>query len=242
MSHPRLVSTWAPSAVRGLVAFVLVATLAGCDKGEGASQGASLPRRSEAIAARPGAATPAATAVAPKSDEAASSAARTTPLCSAGGAGATPAPVGLRYVTASSVGDGVETSFGGANGWQWVNLWAAWCAPCRAEIPLLRKWEQDFGAAGGRFQLQLISLDDDERQLRDLLAKGTVSGLSGSAWLPEGEGRNSWLRSAGVANAGRLPVHLLIDGSGKVRCRVDGELKESDREDVLALLKSSAGR
>lgn len=40
-----------------------------------------------------------------------------------------------------------------------VNFWATWCEPCRSEIPILIKLQDDYGDKG--FTLLGASLDDD---------------------------------------------------------------------------------
>src|SRR5688572_20732953 len=55
-----------------------------------------------------------------------------------------------------------------AGRWTWVNFWAAWCVPCKQELPLLFGWQKKLE---GRVEFRYISLDDDERQLRDFLSR-----------------------------------------------------------------------
>ena len=46
-----------------------------------------------------------------------------------------------------------------------INFWAAWCTPCRDEIPQFMALQKKYGARG--FQSVGISLDDPESALRD---------------------------------------------------------------------------
>ena len=77
----------------------------------------------------------------------------------------------------------------GGNRWTWVNFWAAWCGPCKEEMPRLQAWERKLG---GALSLAFISLDDDERQLREFLAAQPATGVRTSFWLPEGAARDAW--------------------------------------------------
>ncbi len=109
--------------------------------------------------------------------------------------------------------------------WHWVNLWAAWCVPCKEELPLLFQWQKQLA---GQVQFTFVSLDDDERQLMDFLKSQPASGLRESYWLPDGELRKGWLEAMGFASDPELPMQLLIDPDGKLRCKVQGAVEPSD--------------
>ncbi len=119
-------------------------------------------------------------------------------------------------------------------GYTWVNFWAAWCAPCKEEIPRLLRFQQELVKGSPGFKLNFVSLDDDERQLTAFLAAQSPSGLRRSYWLKEGKEREEWLKAAGVETDPALPFHLLFDPKGKLRCVVKGALEDSD----LASLKT----
>jgi len=119
-------------------------------------------------------------------------------------------------------------------GYTWVNFWAAWCAPCKEEIPRLFKFQQELVKSSPSFKLSFVSLDDDERQLSGFLAAQSASGLRRTYWLKDGKEREDWLKAAGLDTDPELPFHLLFDPKGKLRCVVKGALEDSD----LASLKS----
>ena len=48
-----------------------------------------------------------------------------------------------------------------------VDFWATWCKPCVEEMPRLAKWREKLGAAGKRYELSFISVDEDEADLVD---------------------------------------------------------------------------
>ncbi len=118
-------------------------------------------------------------------------------------------------------------------GWTWVNLWAAWCVPCKEEIPRLRAWEQKLGK---RLAVVFVSLDDDERQLMGFLQGQPQGGLKRTYWLREGEGRTKWLKSVELEADPELPAHVLLDPQGKVRCRFMGAVDDSDFPSVAKLV------
>jgi thiol-disulfide isomerase/thioredoxin len=129
----------------------------------------------------------------------------------------------------------------GPGHWTWVNLWAAWCVPCREEIPRLRSWEGK--TAGERVPLRLafISIDDDGRQLETFLGAQSPGGLNATYWLHDGPERLAWLKEAGFDGEPELPAHVLIDPAGKVRCKQQGAIDDSDFVEVLRILRGERG-
>lgn len=123
-------------------------------------------------------------------------------------------------------------------GYTWVNFWAAWCKPCKEEIPRLLHFQQELTKSSAGFKLAFVSLDDDERQLTGFLATQPPSGLRRSWWLKEGSEREEWLKAAGLEADPELPFHLLFDPKGKLRCVVKGALEDSDLTSLKALVTS----
>ena len=125
------------------------------------------------------------------------------------------------------------------SGFTWVNFWAAWCVPCKEEIPRLLSFQEKLRGQGKAFKVTFVSLDDDERQLTNFLAAQPASGLRSTYWLHEGKEREDWLMVAGVDPDPDLPQHLLVDSKGKVRCRVKGAVEDADFEGLAALLSGN---
>jgi thiol-disulfide isomerase/thioredoxin len=128
----------------------------------------------------------------------------------------------------------------GAKGhFTWINFWAAWCAPCKEEIPRLLSWEKKLNASGIAFKVVFVSLDDDERQLSTFLDKQPAAGLRTTYWLPDGVKRTDWLKAVGVKPDSELPVQLLLDKTGHVRCTIGGAVDDSDFDQLRGLLNAS---
>jgi thiol-disulfide isomerase/thioredoxin len=191
--------------------------------------------RSQVVEAKPGQATtaapvtPVATSAAPKPPRA---------LCA--GQMSNPGRAAPKKPISQSVASG-ETALPEAltlgSGFTWVNFWAAWCAPCKEEIPRLNRFEQELAKTSPGFKLAYVTLDDDERQLTAFLAGQPASGgLRRSYWLKEGREREDWLKAAGLDADPELPFHLLFDAKGKLRCVVKGALEDSDLPALKALV------
>jgi thiol-disulfide isomerase/thioredoxin len=129
-----------------------------------------------------------------------------------------------------------ESLLVGSGKWTWLNFWAAWCAPCKEEIPRLLGFDKKLVAAGAPFRLSFVSLDDDERQLDDFLDGQPDGGLHASYWLQEGNEREDWLKAAGQAPDAPLPFHILVDPKGKIRCAISGAIEDGDYAEISAIV------
>lgn len=116
----------------------------------------------------------------------------------------------------------------------WINLWAAWCEPCKEEIPLLIEWHTALRAKGIDFDLVFVSLDDDDRQLQRFL--DAQQHLAGTYHLAEGKERDSWLAAFDLTSDVRLPVQLLVAPGGELGCLIDGAVSGSDEPAIAEAL------
>jgi thiol-disulfide isomerase/thioredoxin len=120
--------------------------------------------------------------------------------------------------------------------WTWINFFAAWCGPCKEEMPRLKTFEDRLAR---NLEVAFVSLDDDERQLRQLLA-GTpdaAPAVRSALWLEPGKGRAEWLKGLHMKESPDLPAHVLVDPSGKVRCVVGGAVTDADFANIAAIVK-----
>jgi thiol-disulfide isomerase/thioredoxin len=98
-----------------------------------------------------------------------------------------------------------------------LNLWATWCAPCRAEMPALDALQKSNG--GSHFEVMAVNVDTgDDSKPRKFLAETQVASL---AYYRENtlELFNG-LKQRGLALG--LPVTLLIDKDGCLLASMNG--------------------
>ena len=106
-----------------------------------------------------------------------------------------------------------------------INFWATWCAPCREEIPVFIKFQDQYQARGVQFVG--IAIDQKERvapYARDIGINYPV--------LVGGIETMDFARQVGN-RAGVLPFTLVIDRSGTVVTSVAGVLKPEKLENLL---------
>lgn len=231
-----VVATARPRARLGLAAgLALLAWNAGCDDGAKAGSQPAPPTpgggRDVAIltTAKPTAtaATPTTTAKAPSTPRA---------LCAGPPPGRT-APKGSPSVSTAPGAPAVAPVAFGVGKWTWVNFWAAWCGPCKEEIPRLLGFRDKLAAAGVAVDLAFVSLDDDERQLQRFLEGQPATGVRSTNWLPEGATRTGWLTALGLREPPDLPVQVLVAPSGQVACVVQGAIEDADYEPLKAFFQ-----
>lgn len=109
-----------------------------------------------------------------------------------------------------------------------VNVWATWCAPCRAEMPGLAALARDLGPSGVR--VVGLSVDDGATTVQAFLDRRPLPYpvvLDGGAL-------------AALGNPGVVPTTVVFDRAGRVRLRHEGFVVPSTLRPLLRRLAAES--
>ena len=109
-----------------------------------------------------------------------------------------------------------------------VNFWATWCAPCREEMPMFMRLQQERGAQGVQFVGIAVDSVDKVRQFADELKLNypTLIGGFGAMELSKTFGNTIMA----------LPFTVIVDRAGRVAHTQLGPLKEPQLASILGQL------
>lgn len=109
-----------------------------------------------------------------------------------------------------------------------VNFWATWCAPCREEMPMFMRLQQERGAQGIQFVGIAVDSVDKVRQFADELKLNypTLIGGFGAMELSKTFGNTIMA----------LPFTVIVDREGRVAHTQLGPLKEPQLSSILGQL------
>ncbi len=114
-----------------------------------------------------------------------------------------------------------------------ADFWATWCAPCRAEMPLLVRLEQQYRARGLR--LLTISCDEPEQEqaaLEFVRSKGAPE----PAYIKRAANDEKFIDSVDPKWSGALPGLFVYDRQGKLVKSFVGETDMAALEQLLEKL------
>ena len=117
-----------------------------------------------------------------------------------------------------------------------VNLWATWCAPCRAEMPALDRLEQAIG--GDEFQVVAVNIDTGDSAKADaFLEEVGVHALGRYSDPTMGIFNEFKKRSLALG----LPATVIVDPQGCLVAKLNGPA-EWDAPEAVKLIEAAMGR
>ncbi len=124
--------------------------------------------------------------------------------------------------------DGTERAFAEWDGnVRLLNFWATWCAPCRREIPLLKEFQAQHGAAG--FQILGVAVDYPEEVARYAEQAAfnypVLIGQQEAMAVAEGSG----------IEFQAMPFTMFVTREGEYVGAYMGELHQSHLDDIVSI-------
>jgi thiol-disulfide isomerase/thioredoxin len=110
-----------------------------------------------------------------------------------------------------------------------VNFWATWCAPCRREIPLLKKAQSEHG--GDKLQIIGVAVDFQE----DVVAYAQTAAFNYPILIGQ-EDAMAAAETSGMDFVG-LPVTMLVSAEGDLIKMHMGEIHESHIAQIIDVLE-----
>lgn len=112
-----------------------------------------------------------------------------------------------------------------------INVWGSWCGPCVAEAPALQKAWTDLSKAGK--PVQFMGID-----FREAPERGAAFAKANNITYPSLTDESGVLILALQGKAPTVPTTLVLDRTGRIAARVNGEVTASTLtglvDDVLA--------
>lgn len=108
-----------------------------------------------------------------------------------------------------------------------VNVWGAWCAPCRAEAPVLQGNATLYADEGVRFLG--VNVKDTPSAARAFERRYGITYPS----IDDSVQRQAFLQLSGEVPAAAIPSTLVLDRQGRVAARVIGQIGDATLRALL---------
>lgn len=105
-----------------------------------------------------------------------------------------------------------------------VNVWASWCAPCRAEAPTLEQLSKSYAASGVQF-VGLLTRDNDEAA-RAFLRRFAIT-------YPTLHDDKLIAAFSSSLSPQAIPTTLVIDRKNRVAARISGEVTVASLSEMI---------
>ena len=92
-----------------------------------------------------------------------------------------------------------------------LNFWATWCPPCKAEMPSIQVLKDKF-KDNDQVAFLLVEIEGEKEKARDFMLKGD---MDLPIYYPESQIPGEWL-------GGAIPTTVILDKTGKIAARHEG--------------------
>ena len=92
----------------------------------------------------------------------------------------------------------------------YIDVWATWCGPCRAEIPHLKKVEEKYHGKNIEFVSISVDVDKDHEKWKKMVNNKELGGIQ---LFADKNWNSDFIKAFGIDS---IPRFLLIDPNGKV--------------------------
>jgi thiol-disulfide isomerase/thioredoxin len=113
-----------------------------------------------------------------------------------------------------------------------VNVWASWCSPCRAESPMLATSARSLEAQG----VQFLGLDEDY----NASAGRAFATSNGSPYPSFADKDGALLRKVHVLPQSAIPSTLVIDRHGRIAAGIVGVVTASEIRQLVDALTAES--
>lgn len=101
-----------------------------------------------------------------------------------------------------------------------VNFWATWCPPCKAEMPSIQQLKDKFGDNNDDVVFMLVEIDGEAEKAREFMKQGK---MDLPIYFPESEIPSNWLGQS-------IPTTVILDKDGNVAAHHEGMADYSRKE------------
>ncbi|MFO0616679.1 MAG: TlpA disulfide reductase family protein [Polyangiaceae bacterium] len=116
--------------------------------------------------------------------------------------------------------------------WTWINVWAAYCGPCREEIPRIKAFGERLEKDGAPVRIHFVSFDDDARESIKFMEKGALS----QSLIVDEKDHEKFFTELGVPQNTALPLQVLVDPRSKIRCVGMGAIDDEDYPEIFGIV------
>jgi thiol-disulfide isomerase/thioredoxin len=123
--------------------------------------------------------------------------------------------------------------------WAWINIWATFCQPCLREMDTLAIWKDQLASEKIPIDLIFISVDEGTDVVKKYIARNRRFSTFPSFHAPESAALEAAIKPLGLGSLDSIPMHILIDPEGKVRCTRAGALNNDDYAVVKGIFRTN---